>query len=44
MVCRILGVERTPGPVDATDALALGICHLWRAPLLARLQAWEVGR
>lgn len=31
MVCRIVG-EHIPGPPDATDAVALGICHAWRAP------------
>jgi crossover junction endodeoxyribonuclease RuvC len=30
MVARILGVAQVPGPADAADALALGICHLWR--------------
>jgi crossover junction endodeoxyribonuclease RuvC len=42
MVCRILGVQRPPGPADITDALALGICHVWRAPLMERLAALEV--
>lgn len=32
MVARILGLDRVPGPADAADALALGICHLWRTP------------
>ena len=26
---------------DATDALALAICHCWRAPMLARMAAAE---
>lgn len=30
MVARILGLAEVPGPPDAADALALGICHLWR--------------
>ena len=30
MVRRILSLESIPKPVDATDALALAICHLWR--------------
>ncbi|GGB93841.1 crossover junction endodeoxyribonuclease RuvC [Cellulomonas carbonis] len=30
MVARILGLDTVPGPADAADALALGICHLWR--------------
>ncbi|NCT90899.1 crossover junction endodeoxyribonuclease RuvC [Cellulomonas sp. APG4] len=31
MVARILGLADLPRPADAADALALGICHLWRA-------------
>lgn len=31
MVGRILGLRELPKPVDATDALALGICHVWRS-------------
>nr|WP_240746841.1 crossover junction endodeoxyribonuclease RuvC [Cryptosporangium phraense] len=38
MVTRILGLAETPRPADAADALALAICHLWRAPAQARLQ------
>ena len=30
MVQRILKLESIPKPVDATDALALAICHVWR--------------
>ncbi|WP_250447040.1 crossover junction endodeoxyribonuclease RuvC, partial [Actinotalea sp. C106] len=30
MVARILGLSELPTPADAADALALGICHLWR--------------
>lgn len=30
MVARILGLDALPSPADAADALALGICHLWR--------------
>lgn len=30
MVARILGLDELPSPADAADALALGICHLWR--------------
>lgn len=44
MVTRLLGLREPPRPVDATDALALAICHLWRAPMLARLEQWEVRR
>jgi crossover junction endodeoxyribonuclease RuvC len=31
MVSRILGLPQAPTPADATDALALGICHVWRS-------------
>jgi len=30
MVQRILGLDRTPSPADAADALALALCHAWR--------------
>ena len=30
MVQKILDLETIPKPVDATDALALAICHIWR--------------
>lgn len=30
MVQSILNLETIPKPVDATDALALAICHIWR--------------
>lgn len=30
MVARILNLAELPKPADAADALALGICHLWR--------------
>lgn len=36
MVTSILGLSETPRPVDATDALALALAHLWQAPVLAR--------
>ena len=36
MVTRILGLTEAPNPADAADALALAICHCWRAPVLAR--------
>ncbi len=42
MVVRLLGLASPPRPVDATDALALAICHLWRMPMLARIKAAEV--
>src|SRR5207237_6989409 len=34
MVTRLLRVTDPPRPADAADALALAICHLWRAPAL----------
>ncbi len=37
MVARILRLTELPKPADAADALALAICHSWRAPMLARL-------
>lgn len=40
MVTRILGLKAKPAPADAADALALAICHCWRAPL----QGLEAGR
>lgn len=39
MVARILRLTELPKPADAADALALAICHLWRAPAQAKLQA-----
>lgn len=30
MVVKLLGLKEVPNPVDATDALALAICNLWR--------------
>ena len=30
MVQKVLNLETIPKPVDATDALALAICHIWR--------------
>jgi crossover junction endodeoxyribonuclease RuvC len=31
MVARVLGLAEPPKPADASDALALAICHAWRA-------------
>ena len=39
MVRRLLGLCEPPTPADAADALALAICHLWRAPAQARQAA-----
>jgi len=41
MVTRILALQTKPTPADAADALALAICHCWRAPMLARIAAAE---
>ena len=41
MVTRLLGLAQRPSPADAADALALAICHLWRAPMRARLAEAE---
>jgi crossover junction endodeoxyribonuclease RuvC len=37
MVTRLLDLPEKPRPADAADALALAICHIWRAPLRNRL-------
>jgi crossover junction endodeoxyribonuclease RuvC len=37
MVTRVLGLTEPPRPADAADALALAICHCWRAPMLDRM-------
>jgi crossover junction endodeoxyribonuclease RuvC len=46
MVTRLLRLSDPPTPADAADALALAICHLWRAPMAAKLataaQTWKV--
>jgi crossover junction endodeoxyribonuclease RuvC len=39
MVTRVLRLASPPRPVDATDALALAICHVWRGGAAARLAA-----
>jgi crossover junction endodeoxyribonuclease RuvC len=41
MVTRILALQAKPTPADAADALALAICHCWRAPMIARMAAGE---
>ena len=38
MITRILGLTEPPRPADAADALALAVCHCWRAPMNARLK------
>lgn len=51
MVTRLLRLETAPRPADATDALALAICHVWRGSAQQRLAAaaarqgsWETRR
>jgi crossover junction endodeoxyribonuclease RuvC len=41
MVTRLLRLVERPRPADAADALALAICHLWRAPMRGRLAEAE---
>ncbi|AJM77803.1 crossover junction endodeoxyribonuclease RuvC [Rathayibacter toxicus] len=33
MITRVLRLDAPPTPADAADALALAVCHAWRAPL-----------
>ena len=41
MVMRLLRMTDRPKPADAADALALAICHLWRAPAIEARRARE---
>ncbi len=41
MVTKILQLQQKPTPADAADALALAICHCWRAPMIARMARAE---
>lgn len=43
MVTRLLGLKTAPKPADAADALAIAICHIWRAPAQARIAAAVAG-
>ncbi|MBA3798687.1 MAG: crossover junction endodeoxyribonuclease RuvC, partial [Geodermatophilaceae bacterium] len=36
MVTRLLSLAEPPRPADVADALALGICHVWRGAALQR--------
>ncbi|MET0522200.1 MAG: crossover junction endodeoxyribonuclease RuvC [Jiangellaceae bacterium] len=39
MVTRLLALSQRPHPADASDALALAICAVWRGSAQARLRA-----
>jgi crossover junction endodeoxyribonuclease RuvC len=41
MVTKLLGLAAAPKPADAADALAIAICHVWRAPMRDRLAEAE---
>ncbi len=43
MVTKLLHLDARPTPADAADALALAICHAWRAPVQQRLAAVAAG-
>lgn len=38
MVVQLLRLPAAPAPADASDALALAICQLWRGPAAARIE------
>jgi crossover junction endodeoxyribonuclease RuvC len=38
MVTRLLHLDATPTPADASDALAIAICHVWRGAAQQRLE------
>lgn len=44
MVMRILKLDAAPRPADAADAVALAICHLWRAPAIDRIKQAQLRR
>ena len=39
MVQKLLHLESIPKPVDATDALALAICHIWRGSAGSKIES-----
>ncbi|RFD25190.1 crossover junction endodeoxyribonuclease RuvC [Mycobacterium uberis] len=41
MVTKILALQIKPTSADAADALALAICHCWRAPMITRMATAE---
>jgi len=43
MVMRLLRLAELPDPPDAADALALALCHWWKAPIAAQVSAQSSG-
>lgn len=41
MVTKLLGLSEAPRPADAADAIAIAVCHIWRAPMRTRLAEAE---
>lgn len=41
MVTKLLGLATPPKPADAADAIAIAVCHIWRAPMRGRLAEAE---
>jgi crossover junction endodeoxyribonuclease RuvC len=41
MVTKLLGLATAPRPADAADAIAIAVCHIWRAPMRNRLAEAE---
>ncbi len=41
MITKVLRLDSAPKPADAADALALAVCHLWRAPMSGRMAEAE---
>lgn len=41
MVTKLLGLSAAPKPADAADAIAIAVCHIWRAPMRNRLAEAE---
>ncbi len=39
MVARLLRLDAVPKPADASDSLALAICHIWRGSAQSRIDA-----
>jgi crossover junction endodeoxyribonuclease RuvC len=43
MVMRLVRLAELPDPPDAADALALALCHWWKAPIAAQVSAQSPG-